>query len=101
MYPKAVGAIRPAAIDADTVTGLDPDPGRLEHDTFDPYLVLVPYSTSHSVTFCPLGFTLAFRVAEVWVSRVTALLLNAPSPPFHDHYRTPKHTPTLARSVWW
>src|ERR1035438_5434148 len=30
--------------------------------------------------FCPSGLTLAFRVAEVCVSRVTALLLNAPSP---------------------
>jgi len=29
---------------------------------------------------CSSGFTLAFRVAEVWVSRVTALLLKAPSP---------------------
>jgi hypothetical protein len=32
----SVFATRPAAIDADTATGLDPDPGRLEHDTLDP-----------------------------------------------------------------
>jgi len=50
---------------ADTATGLVPDPGSDLHGAFDPYLVLVPYSNSHSVTFCPSGLTLAFRVAEV------------------------------------
>ena len=44
------------------------------------WLVLVPYANWHSVTLSPSGFTLAFTVAEVWVSRVTASLLNAPSP---------------------
>ncbi len=75
----SVFGVRPT-MDADTVTGLVPDPGSDLHGAFDPYLVLVPYSNSHSVTFCPSGFTLAFRVAEVWVRKVTALLLKAPSP---------------------
>jgi len=32
----SVLGVRPAGIDADTATGLDPDPGSAEHGTLDP-----------------------------------------------------------------
>jgi hypothetical protein len=34
----------------------------------------VPYSNLHSVTSPPLGFTVAFKVAEVWVIDVLAFV---------------------------
>jgi hypothetical protein len=36
--------------------------------------VLVPYSSSHSVTVCPSGLTLAFRVAEVCPTALAAFV---------------------------
>jgi len=33
----SVFATRPEAIEADTATGLDPDPGSVAQDTLDPY----------------------------------------------------------------
>jgi hypothetical protein len=61
-----VFVVRPV-IDAETATGLVPDPGAGVHEALDPYEFVVPYSSLHSVTLAPLGFTLAFRVALVWV----------------------------------
>src|ERR1039458_1279342 len=62
-----VFAVRPV-IDAETATALVPDPGEGVHEALDPYEFVVPYSSLHSVTSMPLGFTLAFNVVVVCVS---------------------------------
>jgi hypothetical protein len=68
-----VFAVRPV-IDAETATALVPDPGAGVHEALDPYEVVVPYSSLHSVTSSPLGLTLAFRVAVVWVADEAAFV---------------------------
>jgi hypothetical protein len=50
---------------ADTDTAEPPEPGAGEHDALDPYAVLVPYSSVHSLTSPEFGLTVAFNVAEV------------------------------------
>ena len=61
--------------DADTATGLVPDPGAGLHGALDPYEVVVPYSSLHSLTSPPLGLTLALRVAVVWVTDAAGSLI--------------------------
>ena len=73
-------AIR-ARDDADTATGLSPDPVARQHDALLPYAVVVPYSNVHLLTSPPLGFTVAFRVAVVWVIEEAALVTTAGGPP--------------------
>jgi hypothetical protein len=58
-----VFTVRPV-IDAETATGVVPDPGEGEHGALDPYDVVAPHSTRHSLTALPFGFTVAFSVAE-------------------------------------
>ena len=53
---------------ADTATGLPPDPGAGVHDALDPYAVVVPYSSLHSLTSALFGLTVALSVAEVCVT---------------------------------
>jgi hypothetical protein len=59
-----VFAVRPVTA-ADTATGLTPDPGAGAHGALDPYDVVVPYSSLHSVTSPPFGLTVALSVAVV------------------------------------
>ena len=59
---------------AETATALVPEPGSVAHGTFKPYDEVVPYSKRQLVTVAPLGLTLAFRVAEVRVSALAALV---------------------------
>lgn len=63
--------------DADTATGLLPDPGSEEHGTLNPYDVEVPYSKWQSLTPPSLGLTVAFNVAEVGVTDDTAPVTTA------------------------
>ena len=50
---------------AETATGLVPLPGSVMHFSTFPYPVPVPHSNLQSVTFPPLGLTVAFSVADV------------------------------------
>ena len=63
--------------DADTATGLLPEPGEGVHGALDPYEVVVPYSSSHLLTGPPLGLTVAFNVAVVWVTADAAFVTTA------------------------
>jgi hypothetical protein len=64
-----VFAVRPVT-GADTATALVPLTRRSEEQETgaDLYSVVVPYSNLHSVTSPPLGLTVAFSVAVVWVT---------------------------------
>jgi hypothetical protein len=62
-----VFAVRPVT-EAATETALVPDPGEGVHVALEPYEFVGPYSSLHAVTSPPLGFTLAFRIADVSVS---------------------------------
>src|SRR5437016_3141425 len=55
-------------IDAETATLNSPDPGRELHGAVEPYASVGPYSKWQSVTVWPLGFTVAFNVAELVVT---------------------------------
>ena len=48
---------------AETATAPLPDPGDGTHGALDPYEIDVPYSSLHSLTSPPFGFTLPFNVA--------------------------------------
>ena len=60
--------------DADTATGLVPDPGAGEHGAVKKYTTVAPYSKKHSLTSPPFGFTLPFSVTVVGVSDEAAMV---------------------------
>ncbi len=64
-------------IAADTAAGALPDPAMGVHGAVDPYALVGPYSNSHFVTSPPMGFTVAFNVAEVCVTAVAGFFSTA------------------------
>src|SRR5579859_4231318 len=62
-------------IAADTATFVVPEPGAGAQGWLDSYVVVVPYSSLHSLTSKPLGLTLALSVALVGASELAASVL--------------------------
>ena len=75
----SVFATRPAAIDAETATGLDPDPGSAGRCARPVFAARAVFELAFGDRFA-VGVDRALRVAVVWVTRDVALLLNSPSP---------------------
>jgi hypothetical protein len=68
-----VSGVRPVSA-ADTATAVSTEPGSELHGALDPYETVPPYSSLHSLTSPPFGFTVAFSVAAVCVTAEAAFV---------------------------